>query len=144
MTKRIWLKLYMCQKGGTVWHLCCKWSNHLNRPAGLSGTTFFAKLYRSPGLADHFFKMQNIFCKIRTILIGWPVAKRTVYHLFLARDNNCGKGTCQKRFSGFCPLRGEGYPPFPLRVFGQDDFPLRGGGLPPNSAKKRLFLAKKS
>ena len=26
------------------------------------------------------------------------------------------KGTCQKRFSGFCPLRGgRGYPPFPLR-----------------------------
>ena len=25
------------------------------------------------------------------------------------------KGTCQKRFSGFCPLRGGGYPPIPLR-----------------------------
>ena len=23
---------------------------------------------------------------------------------------------------------GRGYPPFPLRVFGQDDFPFRGGG----------------
>ena len=47
------------------------------------------------------------------------------------------KGTCQKPFSGFCPLRGGwGYPPFPLRVFGQDDFPLRGGGVPPNSAKE--------
>ena len=25
------------------------------------------------------------------------------------------KGTFQKRFSGFCPLRGGGYPPIPLR-----------------------------
>ena len=24
--------------------------------------------------------------------------------------------------------KGGGYPPFPLSVFGQDDFPLRGGG----------------
>ena len=28
--------------------------------------------------------------------------------------------------SDFFPLRGGGYPPFPLRVFGQDDFQLRG------------------
>ena len=25
------------------------------------------------------------------------------------------KGSCQKRFGGFRPLRGGGYPPFPLR-----------------------------
>ena len=37
------------------------------------------------------------------------------------------------------------YPPFPLRVFGQDDFPLRGEGGPDsdtakeNSAKKQVF-----
>ena len=34
----------------------------------------------------------------------------------------------------FFPLRGGGYPPFPLRVFGQDDFLLRE-----NSAKKQFF-----
>ena len=34
------------------------------------------------------------------------------------------------------PVKGGGYPPFPLRVFGQDDFPLRGEGVPPNSAKE--------
>ena len=45
----------------------------------------------------------------------------------LAKPLNC-KGTFQKLHSGFCPLRGGEYPPFPLRVFGQDDFPLRGGG----------------
>ena len=33
------------------------------------------------------------------------------------------KGTFQKLLSGFCPLRGGVYPPFPLRVFGQDDCP---------------------
>ena len=53
------------------------------------------------------------------------------------------KGGCQKLLSGFFPLRG-GVPPFPLRVFGQDDFPLRGEGVPPNSAeensaKKQVF-----
>ena len=42
------------------------------------------------------------------------------------------KGIFQKLLSGFFPLRGGwGYPPFPLRVFGQDDFLLRGeGGTP--------------
>ena len=40
------------------------------------------------------------------------------------------KGTFQKRFSGFCPLRG-GYPPCPLSFFGHNDCPLRGGGCTP-------------
>ena len=53
------------------------------------------------------------------------------------------KGPFQKLLSGFFPLRG-GYPPFPLRVFGQDDFLLRGEeGTPDsakeNSAKKQVF-----
>ena len=39
--------------------------------------------------------------------------------------------------SGFFLLRGNGYPPFPLRAFGQDDFPLRGeGGYPPIPLRK--------
>ena len=54
----------------------------------------------------------------------------------LAKPLNC-KGTFQKLLSGFCPLRGGEYPPFPLRVFGQDDFPLRGGGgYPPIPLRK--------
>ena len=53
------------------------------------------------------------------------------------------KGSCQKRLSGFCPLRRGGYPPCP-----HTDCPIKGGGYPPiplrkKSAKKRLFLAKK-
>ena len=53
--------------------------------------------------------------------------------------NDASKGTRQKRFSGFCPLReGGGYPPIPLRVFGQDDFPLRGGEVPPNFVKEKF------
>ena len=50
------------------------------------------------------------------------------------------KGSCQKRFSGFCPLRGGGYPPCPLRkktFFFHTDFPLRGG-VPPNSVKEKI------
>merc|ERR1711963_976225 len=53
------------------------------------------------------------------------------------------KGSFQKRFSGFCPLRGGGYPPCPLRkktFFFHTDFPLRGGGVPPNSAKEKNLL----
>ena len=38
------------------------------------------------------------------------------------------KGSCQKLLSRFFSVKGGGYPPFPLRVFGQDDFPLRGEG----------------
>ena len=44
----------------------------------------------------------------------------------------------------FFSVKGGGYPPFPLRVFRQDDFPLRVEGVPPssakeNSAKKQVF-----
>merc|ERR1712016_317693 len=35
--------------------------------------------------------------------------------VFAFCDSAWSKGTRQKRFSGFCPLRGGGYPPFPLR-----------------------------
>ena len=51
--------------------------------------------------------------------------------------------TCQKRFSGFCPLRGGGVPPFSAKekiLFFHTDFPLRGGGGPPNSAKEKNLL----
>ena len=57
------------------------------------------------------------------------------------------KGTFQKLLSGFCPLRGGGYLPFPLSFFEHNDCPLRGG-VPPvplrkKIAKKRLLSAKK-
>ena len=48
------------------------------------------------------------------------------------------KGSFQKLFSGFCPLRGGGYPPFPLSFFEHIDCPLRGGGVPPNSVKEKI------
>ena len=48
-------------------------------------------------------------------------------------SSNRHKGTFQKLLGGFFPW---GYPPFPLRVFGQDDFPLRGREVPPISAKE--------
>ena len=58
------------------------------------------------------------------------------------------KGTRKKLLSVFFMLRGGYPPPIPLRVFGQNDFPLKGEGDPPiplrkKSAKKQLFLAKK-
>ena len=40
------------------------------------------------------------------------------------------KGRFQKLLSGFFPLRGGGYPPFPLSFFGHNDFPLRRGSTP--------------
>ena len=60
------------------------------------------------------------------------------------------KGTYQKRFSGIRPLRGGGYPPFPLRkktFFFSHWFSVKGGvGVPPNSAKEKnlLFRSKNS
>ena len=45
------------------------------------------------------------------------------------KNMNWYKGGCQKRFSGFCPLRG-GYPPCPISFFEHTDCPLRGGGYP--------------
>ena len=56
----------------------------------------------------------------------------------LAQNSPKVKGGLQRLLSGFFPLRGGGYPPFPLRVFGQNDFPLRK-----KSVKKQLFSAKK-
>ena len=35
----------------------------------------------------------------------------------------------KKLLSGFFPLRGGGYPPFPLSFFGHNDFLLRGVGV---------------
>ena len=35
---------------------------------------------------------------------------------------------------------GGGYPPFPQRVFGQDDFPLRGGGVYPPIPLRKIPL----
>ena len=60
------------------------------------------------------------------------------------------KGRFQKRFSGFCPLRGGGDPPIPLRkktFFFSHWFPVKGGGgVPPNSVKEKnlLFRSKNS
>ena len=48
------------------------------------------------------------------------------------------KGSFQKRFSGFCPLRGGGCPPCPLSFFEHNDCPLRGGGVPPPSVKEKI------
>ena len=61
-----------------------------------------------------------------------------------------GKGSCHLRFSGIRPLRGGGYPPFPLRkktFFFSHWFSVKGGvGVPPNSAKEKnlLFRSKNS
>ena len=59
----------------------------------------------------------------------------------------CGKGTFQKRFSGFCPLRG--YPPPPPTPLTENHFakkPLaeRGGTppLPPLTENRRKFPLK--
>ena len=30
------------------------------------------------------------------------------------------------------------FPPIPLSFFGNNDFPLRGGGVPPNSIKEKI------
>ena len=62
----------------------------------------------------------------------------------------CNKGARQKLLSGFYPLRGRGvYPPFLLSFFEHNDCPLRGGGVPPksakeNSAKKQFFVGPKT
>ena len=64
---------------------------------------------------------------------GYPLSRKNPLNSFLTGSL---KGTLQKL------LKGEGYPPFPLRVLGQNDFLLRGGGgYPPNknSAKKQAF-----
>ena len=78
----------------------------------------------------------------------WPKCEKAVVNMLLSchlslSSGNClhkhqhqHKGTCQKLLCGFFPLRGGEYPPFPLRVFGQDDFPLRGEGVPPIRLRK--------
>ena len=75
---------------------------------------------------------QNIGCEF-DICSLCVMARRCI-----TANSETGKGGFQKLLSGFFPLRGGGYPPFPLRVFGQDDFPLRGEGVPPNSVKEKI------
>ena len=64
------------------------------------------------------------------VLLTWHVVYTKLKVCYLLYDRIQYKGTFQKRFSGFFFFKGGGYPPFPLRVFGQNDFPLRGGGTP--------------
>ena len=56
----------------------------------------------------------------------FPHLKTEFYNLVVFES----KGTLQKLLSGFCPLRG-GVPPLSAKLFGHNDFPLRGGGVPP-------------
>ena len=49
------------------------------------------------------------------------------------------KEAVKNYLADFSVKGGGGYPPFPLRVLGQDDFPVRGRGVLPNSAKKQVF-----
>ena len=59
-------------------------------------------------------------------------------------DLERGWGSGPLGFSGIGPLRGGGYPPFPLRkktFFFHTDFPLRGGwGYPPIPLRKKTFF----
>ena len=51
--------------------------------------------------------------------LDWMDWRVLVLPLLLIQKENINwtfnKGSCQKRFSGFCPLRGGGYSPIPLR-----------------------------
>ena len=75
----------------------------------------------------------------RERLITLPFPNNTFYSTPF--KEGC-KGTFQKRFSGFCPLRGGGgYPPIPLRkktFFFSHWFSVKGGGVPPNSVKEKI------
>ena len=74
--------------------------------------------------------------------------RNNIFLLLLNRVLNLGNlsKTTWRIFS----VKGGGvYPPFPLRVFGQDDFPLRGEGVPPFPLRKiplksRYFRSKNS
>ena len=73
---------------------------------------------------------------IHTKLAGRKIFSNTCYKRILVLRNRL-KGSFQKLLTGFFPLRGGGYPQFLLRVFGHDDFPLRGERGTPNSAKEK-------
>ena len=55
------------------------------------------------------------------------------YSKDLVHDGNSTKERRKKLPSG-----GGGYPPIPINFFGQNDFPLRGGVVPPNSIKEKI------
>ena len=63
-------------------------------------------------------KVRSLHCQYHSLTY---MRDEAVYSVLLV---DLSKGTCQKRFSGIRPLRGGGYPTFPLRVFGQVDFPF--------------------
>ena len=64
-------------------------------------------------------------------------------HQYSCQDPNCDhKGRCQKRFSGFCPLRGGTPPPTPLTDNHFAKKPLAERGVPPplNGQSPKFFL----
>ena len=82
------------------------------------------------------------------VVLGSAVPTSCRLHVFLQCElwiipkkrpkwNNYKK-SCQKRFSGFCPLRGVGVPPFSAKLFWAQWLSVKGGGEPPNSVKEKI------
>ena len=79
---------------------------------------------------------------------GAPLPARSFLLLVRVSYMKSMLGELSKTTLRICFAKGGGVPSLPLSFFGQNDFPLGGGGgYPPiplrkKSAKKRLFLAK--
>ena len=119
---------------------------------GKSKKIFSHKLFASSVVDPSLFSRNPTPAKLAAQLYRHLMGKCFIsslmnYHLYI-------KGTCQKHFSGFCPLRGYP-PPTPLTEnhFAKIPFAERGGTPPPLNGqslcskklcgRKQLFSAKK-
>ena len=90
----------------------------------------FQKAYSVLSQKD-IFEMKEFFDH-HTLYLAWQLTMKEV------------KGTFQKRFSGFCPLRGYPPPPTPLTEnhFAKKPLAERGGTPPPLTENRRKFSSK--
>ena len=89
-------------------------------------------LFRGTPLTN--YKIQKYCCQMVKILVVLKLLKIT----WLVQSspqvdqphNQVHEGTCQKRFSGFCPLKGGGYPPNSIKgkIHKKVTVLLKGGG----------------
>ena len=120
MTNKVFVALVVCLHARLYSRLSSPIVNVSQRPSQIKGNT-------SPAFC--FLKKRFAISDAK---INIHIGEQLLYiQMFSEKSEVKLKGGRQKLLSGF-------FPPFPLRVFGQDDFPLRGGEYPPLSVKEKI------
>ena len=113
MTNKVFVALVVCLHARLYSRLSSPIVNVSQRPSQIKGNILSRILFLKKRFAISHAK------------INIHIGEQLLYiQMFSEKSEVKLKGGRQKLLSGF-------FPPFPLRVFGQDDFPLSGEGVTP-------------